>query len=41
MSEFTAQEVEIALEHVTPLKSPRPDDMPPIFFLSKLLVIGW
>ena len=32
MSEFTAQEVEIALEHVTPFKSPRPDDMPPIFF---------
>ena len=32
MSEFPAQEVEIALKHVTPLKSPRPDDMPPIFF---------
>ena len=40
MQEFTATEVEVALKQMAPLKSLRPDGMPPIF-LSKLLVFGW
>ena len=40
MGDFTTQEVEVALKQMAPLKSPGPDDMPPIF-LSKLLVFGW
>lgn len=37
--EFIAQEVELALKHMAPLKSPGLDGMPPLF-LSKLLVFG-
>ena len=40
MGEFTAQEVEVALKQMAPLKSPGPNNMPSIF-LSKLLVFGW
>ena len=40
MGDFTAQEVEVALKQMAPLKSPGPDNMSPIF-LSKLLVFGW
>lgn len=32
--EFIAQEVELALKHMAPLKSPGLDGMPPLFFIK-------
>lgn len=40
MSEFIAQEVEIALKQMTPLKLPGPDGMPSIFYQNYWSLIG-
>lgn len=40
MSEFTAQEVEIALKQMAPLKSPGPDGLPPIFYQNYWSLVG-
>ena len=40
MSEFIAQEVEIALKQMTPLKLPGPDVMPSIFYQNYWSLIG-
>ena len=38
--EFTRQEVDLALKEMAPLKAPRPDGMPPLFFQSFWHLIG-
>ena len=40
MGDFTAQEVEVALKQMAPLKSPRPDGMPPIFYQNYWSLVG-
>ena len=37
---FTKQEVDLALKEMAPLKAPRPDGMPPLFFHSFWPLIG-
>ena len=40
MGEFTALEVEMPLKQMAPLKSPGPDDMPPIFYQNYWSLVG-
>lgn len=37
---FTRAETEFELKHMEPLKAPRPNDMPPIFFQSFWSLVG-
>jgi hypothetical protein len=40
IKEFTAEEVDVALKQMAPLKAPGPDDLPPIFYQQYWHLIG-